>query len=536
MFLSILGATFAASSLVYAQTFVPETGETKIAIKGVSGLSEQSVFVYGHPEFGYFLARRPKKIPGGIELTLYAPFFRLPLNVYSLADDKLKFLKSFRLKPPPKLSRLQPKAETQGHLTPPFFGQSWVRGGPNLRKIRSSAVVFNRFGELVRAHPVFFDGVQTRLPPIASPLESGGFAILARRKPSGFQLMDERGRTIREYRPAKGTEFHHALQYLPATGEFLSFAYDCRQIESHDEFVPFLKGFASLFRRWRMPARTYAGSKLVRVNLATGQERIVWSSFDSFSPGSDRSLSLYVGGIDRFIDVETEEQYKQFLNSPYLAQKADGLRCDVDWTHENSVHYKEGLGYLISIRNLNRLALIGEDGHLVWSIGESHRATINLPLDGSAFSMQHDARWLSDGRILLFDNSTNYRGATGRRRLNRIQILKTDGRSATVEWSFELPFPPSEIRGSVTPLVNENFLAYLPGEWGHPYRLVEVSPKKEVIGTLTLKRLGDVYRSVESRPVYSLNGDPYMPPDRVGPEMKLDRSGVDELLSDPEGY
>ncbi|KAK7047116.1 hypothetical protein VNI00_006781 [Paramarasmius palmivorus] len=79
-----------------------------------------------------------------------------------------------------------------------------------------------------------------------------------------------------------------------------------------------------------------------------------------------------------------------------------------DYFHTNSVE-KDGFGnYLISSRHCNAVYyLAGSDGRVIWRLG-GQNSSFSMG-QGTQFSFQHDARWISltetNGRMSLFDNA-----------------------------------------------------------------------------------------------------------------------------------
>jgi hypothetical protein len=114
---------------------------------------------------------------------------------------------------------------------------------------------------------------------------------------------------------------------------------------------------------------------------------------------------------------------------------------------------------LLTIRNLNALAVLDPDtGSVVWAVQGPWQA-------------QHDAQFLDNGRLLLFDNLGSPRGS---------RVLEYDPQNDAFPWSYPgtdgAPFFSSE-RGLCQRLGNGNtFIVDSEGR-----ALLEVSPSKEVV-------------------------------------------------------
>jgi hypothetical protein len=87
----------------------------------------------------------------------------------------------------------------------------------------------------------------------------------------------------------------------------------------------------------------------------------------------------------------------------------------VDWVLTNTVNYSPADGNLImSIRNQEWVVKIdyrdGEgDGHVIWRLGKGGDFTVNSTDPNPWFSHQHDARYIDDSTIILFDNGNTRR-------------------------------------------------------------------------------------------------------------------------------
>lgn len=100
----------------------------------------------------------------------------------------------------------------------------------------------------------------------------------------------------------------------------------------------------------------------------------------------------------------------EFVNPPQA-----GAPVGADYDHPNSLHIDAGGDYLVSFRNLDAVLLVDRDtGEVRWRLGgnRSDFTFVDDPLGG--ISGQHDARFLPDGRLLLFDNGTLHTPPTSR--------------------------------------------------------------------------------------------------------------------------
>ncbi|MGH9271878.1 MAG: arylsulfotransferase family protein [Ilumatobacteraceae bacterium] len=112
----------------------------------------------------------------------------------------------------------------------------------------------------------------------------------------------------------------------------------------------------------------------------------------------------------------------------------------VDPWHYNSVEW-DGTGFIISLRHMDAIYKVDyQTKNIVWKLGGQNRPE-SLRFVGDpigSFSGQHDARWLGDGVVSLFDNQSR----TGRPRSVAYRI-DTQQRTATLV---------SQITDSVAPV------------------------------------------------------------------------------------
>ena len=108
----------------------------------------------------------------------------------------------------------------------------------------------------------------------------------------------------------------------------------------------------------------------------------------------------------------------------------------VDWLHLNAVSLSPGDGNLIlSIRHQDWVIKVdyrnGEgDGHIVWRLGQGGDFTVNSTDADPWFSHQHDAHFIDDSTLILFDNG-NVRQASDPTADSRGQVWKLDEKTMT---------------------------------------------------------------------------------------------------------
>ncbi len=152
------------------------------------------------------------------------------------------------------------------------------------------------------------------------------------------------------------------------------------------------------------PDALVAGHTILRQG-ASGSVEFLWSAWDHFS-------------LDDWIEP------------PVSAQQA----ANTDFDHPNSIDIDHDGNYVVSWRNFGEVTKIDAvTGRIIWRLGgRNNQFTIlNDPLNG--FSGQHDARVLSNGNLLLYDNGWRHTPPETRAVEYR---LDTQAMTATLVWQY----------------------------------------------------------------------------------------------------
>jgi hypothetical protein len=108
----------------------------------------------------------------------------------------------------------------------------------------------------------------------------------------------------------------------------------------------------------------------------------------------------------------------------------------VDWLHLNAVSWSPADGNLVlSIRHQDWVVKVdyrhGEgDGHVVWRLGQGGDFTVDSAGPSPWFSHQHDAHYVDDHTLILFNNG-NTRWATDPAAHSRAQVWSLDEATMT---------------------------------------------------------------------------------------------------------
>jgi hypothetical protein len=181
----------------------------------------------------------------------------------------------------------------------------------------------------------------------------------------------------------------------------------------------------------------------------------------------------------------------------------------VDWLHVNSVALSPADGNLIlSVRHQDWVIKIdyrngAGDGHVVWRLGQDGDFTLDSADPSAWFSHQHNAHYVDDNTLVLFDNG-NTRRASDPTANSRGQVWTLDETNMTAtpvlntdlgDYSFRL--------GSAQRLSNGNY-SFMSGSEGTPptdiARTIEVAP--DGTSSYVLRFASPEYRSFRMRTLY----------------------------------
>jgi arylsulfate sulfotransferase len=184
----------------------------------------------------------------------------------------------------------------------------------------------------------------------------------------------------------------------------------------------------------------------------------------------------------------------------------------VDWLHVNAVAWSPADGNLIlSARHQDWVIKIdyrngNGDGHVVWRLGQGGDFAVNSADPNPWFSHQHNAHYIDNDTLILFDNG-NTRRAGDPNAHNRGQVWKLDeaNRTATLVFNADLGSYSPQI-GSAQRLSNGNFF-FTSGSVGQtPFQFgkeIEVLPDGTQTYVLESDRVNRrVYRSFRMRTLY----------------------------------
>src|SRR5262245_18354550 len=212
----------------------------------------------------------------------------------------------------------------------------------------------------------------------------------------------------------------------------------------------------------------------------------------------------------------------------------------VDWLHVNSVALSPADGDLIlSIRHQDWVVKIdyrngAGDGHVVWRLGEGGDFAVASADPNPWFSHQHNAHYLDDHTLILFDNG-NTRRASDPNAHSRGQVWTLDETTmaATLvlnddlgDYSFAL--------GSAQRLSNGNY-SFMTGSLGQPPGIAQsIEVLSDGTPSYVLEFAAREYRSYRMRTLYegiddALAGDPRKVESVVVNDGSAQRSMIDSI-------
>lgn len=195
-------------------------------------------------------------------------------------------------------------------------------------------------------------------------------------------------------------------------------------------------------------------------------------------------LGWVYDGIFQEIDIATGKLLFEWRASAHfpanvtyenLKAKGHDRSTAFDYFHINSVDKNVEGNYLISARHSHTVSCIdGRTGDVLWTLGGKINDFTDLS-NGLAtdFSWQHDARWLDNSTVTLFDNTAHVnQDEEASSRGMRIQLDYT-GKTATLETAYHHPQTlKSTSQGNMQVLDNGNVFI----GWGHSAAYTEFAP------------------------------------------------------------
>jgi len=182
----------------------------------------------------------------------------------------------------------------------------------------------------------------------------------------------------------------------------------------------------------------------------------------------------------------------------------------VDWLHSNAVSWSPEDGNLIlSVRHQDWVLKIdyrnGEgDGHVIWRLGKDGDFTVNSTDPNPWFSHQHNAHYIDDSTLILFDNG-NSRRASDPTADSRGQVWKLDEQTMTATLVVNVDLGNySDSQGAAQRLSNGDY-SFTSGRQGQAPNFfgqsIEVRPDGSKAYVLEVNRTE--YRSYRMRTLYA---------------------------------
>jgi hypothetical protein len=213
----------------------------------------------------------------------------------------------------------------------------------------------------------------------------------------------------------------------------------------------------------------------------------------------------------------------------------------VDWLHLNAVSWSPVDGNLVlSIRDQDWVIKIdydngAGDGHVIWRLGQGGDFTVNFTDPNLWFSHQHNAHYVDDTTLILFDNGDTRR-ASDPNADSRGQVWTLDEQTLTATLVLNVDLGNySDALGGAQRLSNGNY-SFTSGRQGEPPNRFGQSIEVQADGTraYVLQVNRTLYRSFRVRTLYegtddTLAGAPLMVESVVVNDGSAQRSMVNSL-------
>ncbi len=269
--------------------------------------------------------------------------------------------------------------------------------------------------------------------------------------------------------------FHHDVQRLP-DGSLVVLAYPERSID--------IDGVAT----------NYIGEMVVVLDQDL-QVAWAWDAFDH-------------------LDVHRGPVLGEVTRLPAGPTAAVPVLPAVDWLHVNAVAWSPADGDLVlSMRHQDWVIKVdydggAGDGHVVWRLGQGGDFAVDSAEPNPWFSHQHNAHYVDDDTLILFDNGNTRRaGDPNANSRGQVWTLDEAAMSATLEVNADLGAYAGAL-GAAQRLSNGNYsftLGTPAAEPAPPGRTVEVTADGTRLYELAVNR--PEYRSFRTRTLYEGTGD-----------------------------
>lgn len=400
--------------------------------------------IYGNEQYGYFATSDYRLLAKGLVIGLVPPGYRHKISFFverSQQQGKWHFIgtKLFA-SPVPKLYQSLTGHVNHGRFSNNYFmvagalarSKYWNPNQPidqtavlSSSKYRYSFfMILNRLGEIVWLHvpqdeeELFHTYIQGK------QVAKGQFGLILGKKVGLFQLIRYDGQIIHSLRSRdvqRPFTMHHDFVYA-ANDSILAISTRSAKTQSN--------------RAKRLGA-TFLADTIIQVDLKSGSSQKVFDFLPHYTPHADNFWTGDDSGDHKFV----------------LWNQS---KVDFDFLHLNSLQELPE-GYLVGIRNLNKIAMLDKKfTNVVWSLGPSRKDTfyINNPKD--QFHHLHTPLKKPNGNVMLFDNGFIDQSS----RVIEYQ-LDTSKKTAAAIWSYT-PQPRlySKDRGSIVPAGERNVLVY----------------------------------------------------------------------------
>ncbi len=194
----------------------------------------------------------------------------------------------------------------------------------------------------------------------------------------------------------------------------------------------------TLIRKWKAPDGYYTDSHELQVRVENGQTVAYFFGYNFHSadglPGYNPGDSIAGHQLFRVTDAGEVKIVQDAWQEFSVDEMLEPPMPSGDFDHPNALHFDKDGNYLISYRVLGTVVKVDKTtGKVIWRLGglKSDFTFVNDPEGG--FSAQHDAQFLDNGDVLLFDNGWRHNPQFSRAVEYR---LDEAAKTATLVWSY----------------------------------------------------------------------------------------------------
>lgn len=467
------------------------------AYKNISELFTQKVvinidrnydqIILGNKKYGSFEVLNFLQENGNLSFYFIPPGYKYPLNIYGIYDNKKTLLKTLSIKRNFTPPRFIERPRFKGDFSFPFLAinQTLVNrskiNGLEMKFAPAITNFFNAYGEIIWSH-LSLGGDPSTTTIVKKKDNNFIFGTAT----GGIEILTSLGKITETHYLSKSNQFppHHDFIFDKQNKKVVYLSEKTELMK-----INFKNSISGILNTPYSKPKKVRTDILVEYDLRSQKHVVLWSPKKTLK---EKALSLE-SFEERFRMLNFKEKILASDFHNYFQNNRS-----ISWNHLNSLYSNEK-GYLLSSRNTNQLIYIDKESlSTKWTIG-SNQGDLKLSKEYCCIGGQHNAQFIGNNQILVFDNYGPYLFQS--KKYSRILILEvTNQKTVNVKWEYitnQKLF--ARERGSVSMLDNGNILGYFPNSLSHDGNLFDVVIE---VDRKSKKEVGKIYIDQNGYRVY----------------------------------